>query len=64
MGRGSNSGHYIGWVKIDSIWWKFDDDKVYQVGEDEIIKLQGGGDWHTAYICLYKAKFQIHPTQE
>jgi ubiquitin carboxyl-terminal hydrolase 14 len=35
---------------------KFDDDKVSKVTEDEIKKLEGGGDWHTAYICLYKAK--------
>ena len=34
---------------------KFDDDKVSQVNEDEIVKLQGGGDWHTAYICLYQS---------
>ena len=46
----------MGWVKQEGIWWKFDDDKVTQVKEEEIKKLEGGGDWHTAYICLYRAK--------
>jgi hypothetical protein len=26
------------------------------VKEEDIQKLEGGGDWHTAYICLYRAK--------
>ncbi|KAI9500148.1 hypothetical protein BX070DRAFT_67053 [Coemansia spiralis] len=37
-------------------WYKFDDDNVSMVTDDEIIKLCGGGDWHTAYILLYRAK--------
>jgi hypothetical protein len=28
--------------------------QVYEVKEDEIKKLYGGGDWHMAYICLYQ----------
>jgi hypothetical protein len=35
---------------------KFDDDKVMEIPEDDIKKLEGGGDWHTAYICLYRSK--------
>ena len=35
---------------------KFDDDKVSQVSQEDITKLEGGGDWHTAYMCLYRAK--------
>lgn len=31
-----------------------DDDKVSPIEEQEILKLSGGGDWHTAYFCLYK----------
>ena len=23
---------------------------------EEILNLSGGGDWHTAYICVYEAK--------
>ncbi|KAJ1658006.1 deubiquitinating enzyme [Dispira simplex] len=58
QGRATNSGHYIAWVrKRDSDdWFKFDDDKVSMVKEADIEKLSGGGDWHTAYICLYRAK--------
>ncbi|KAJ3163105.1 deubiquitinating enzyme [Geranomyces michiganensis] len=57
VGRAADSGHYIGWVKHkDNQWWKFDDDKVSQVAPEEIDKLAGGGDWHSAYIALYKSK--------
>ncbi|KAJ3049110.1 Ubiquitin carboxyl-terminal hydrolase 14 [Rhizophlyctis rosea] len=57
VGRAADSGHYIGWVKgSGDDWWKFDDDKVSQVKRDDITKLEGGGDWHTAYIALYRAK--------
>ncbi|KAJ2315245.1 deubiquitinating enzyme [Coemansia sp. RSA 2705] len=37
-------------------WYKFDDDKVSMVTDDEILRLCGGGDWHTAYVTLYRAK--------
>ncbi len=57
VGRTAESGHYIGWVKDQNgEWWKFDDDKVSPVTEEEIQKLEGGGDWHSAYICLYRSK--------
>ena len=60
VGRAADSGHYIGWVKdftsTTDGWLKFDDDKVSPVKEEDISKLEGGGDWHTAYICLYRAK--------
>ncbi|KAJ3294954.1 Ubiquitin carboxyl-terminal hydrolase 14 [Borealophlyctis nickersoniae] len=58
VGRAADSGHYIGWVKDSKgeDWWKFDDDKVSIVKPDDVTKLEGGGDWHTAYICLYRAK--------
>ena len=28
----------------------YDDEDVSPVGEEEILKLSGGGDWHTAYV--------------
>ncbi|KAJ3067228.1 Ubiquitin carboxyl-terminal hydrolase 14 [Podochytrium sp. JEL0797] len=57
VGRGANSGHYMGWMKNEKgEWWKFDDDTVSRVNEEEITKLEGGGEWHTAYIVLYRAK--------
>lgn len=40
---------------VDNAWWKFDDDTVTQVKDDDILRLDGGGDWHMAYICLYRA---------
>eukprot|EP00761_Pharyngomonas_kirbyi_P011989 gb/GECH01012015.1/.p1 GENE.gb/GECH01012015.1/~~gb/GECH01012015.1/.p1 ORF type:complete len:471 (+),score=137.34 gb/GECH01012015.1/:1-1413(+) len=56
-GRSAQSGHYVGWAKQDDgTWMKFDDDKVSEVKEDDIRNLSGGGDWHMAYILLYRAK--------
>lgn len=55
-GRTAESGHYVAWVKQDDKrWCKFDDEKVTYHTDEEIKKLSGGGDWHTAYICLYRA---------
>lgn len=33
-----------------------DDDRVYPVPPEDIERLSGGGDWHTAYILLYAPK--------
>ena len=30
-----------------------DDDEVHPVAADQVLKLSGGGDWHTAYVLLY-----------
>lgn len=54
-GRSSNSGHYISWIQHKGEFWtKFDDDLVTKVSEEEILKLHGGGDWHTAYYLVYR----------
>ncbi|KAJ1839906.1 deubiquitinating enzyme, partial [Coemansia sp. RSA 2703] len=37
-------------------WYKFDDDDVSMVTDEEILRLCGGSDWHTAYVTLYRAK--------
>ena len=58
-GRSADSGHYIGWVRQhpeSDFWWKFDDDKVTEVHTAEILDLKGGGDWHTAYLNIYRIK--------
>uniref|UniRef100_A0A7S2T8K6 Ubiquitin carboxyl-terminal hydrolase n=1 Tax=Chloropicon roscoffensis TaxID=1461544 RepID=A0A7S2T8K6_9CHLO len=55
-GRIADSGHYVGWVKRDGQWVEFDDDDVYPVSDEDIQKLDGGGDWHMAYVCIYKAR--------
>ncbi|KAJ3408335.1 Ubiquitin carboxyl-terminal hydrolase 14 [Chytridiales sp. JEL 0842] len=53
VGRAADSGHYIGWAKNEKgEWWKFDDDNVSLVSEEEITKLEGGGDWHTEALKL------------
>lgn len=55
-GRAADSGHYIGWVKDSKgDWYKYDDDLVTQVKEDDIKALSGGGDWHMAYILFYRS---------
>ncbi|OEL26989.1 Ubiquitin carboxyl-terminal hydrolase 6 [Dichanthelium oligosanthes] len=56
-GRSADSGHYVGWVKQDDgKWIEYDDDNPNIRKEEDILKLSGGGDWHMAYICMYKAR--------
>ncbi|XP_059457328.1 ubiquitin carboxyl-terminal hydrolase 7 isoform X2 [Corylus avellana] len=56
-GRSADSGHYVGWVKQESgKWIEYDDDSPIAQREEDITKLSGGGDWHMAYICMYKAR--------
>lgn len=55
-GRTADSGHYMGWVRREGVpnqWFKYDDDKVSIVDDAAIKNLDGGGDWHMAYILLY-----------
>ena len=55
QGRSSESGHYIGWVhKLEDKWLKYDDSEVTMVTTNEVLELKGGGDWHMAYICIFK----------
>ncbi|KAH8947146.1 hypothetical protein BDL97_11G025000 [Sphagnum fallax] len=59
-GRSADSGHYVAWVKQDSgKWIEFDDEQPILQKEEDITKLSGGGDWHMAYICLYKARVAL-----
>lgn len=56
-GRSADSGHYVAWVKQESgKWIEYDDDNPIPQREEDITRLSGGGDWHMAYICLYKAR--------
>ncbi|KAL8136997.1 hypothetical protein V2J09_002998 [Rumex salicifolius] len=56
-GRSADSGHYVAWVKQEKGGWvEYDDDNPIPQREEDILKLSGGGDWHMAYICLYKAR--------
>lgn len=56
-GRSADSGHYVAWVKQESgKWIQYDDDNPSPQREEDITRLSGGGDWHMAYICMYKAR--------
>ncbi|KDD75798.1 ubiquitin carboxyl-terminal hydrolase [Helicosporidium sp. ATCC 50920] len=55
-GRSADSGHYVAWIRQeDGQWLLFDDDDVVPKKEEDVLALAGGGDWHMAYILLYKA---------
>lgn len=54
-GRSADGGHYIGWVHVSGDdWLQCDDDLLSTVKTDDIMNLKGGGDWHTAYIAIYR----------
>jgi len=54
-GRSADGGHYVGWVHSHGDEWLcFDDDIVSSVKSEEILALKGGGDWHTAYLTIYR----------
>lgn len=58
-GRMADSGHYVAWVKeAEDKWAKYDDDVVSYCNTEEIKKLsgKGGGDWHMAYMIVYRSK--------
>jgi len=62
IGRSSDSGHYMGWVKkAENEWVKYDDDNATIVDDEAILRLDGGGDHHMAYILLYRAKTSKTP---
>lgn len=55
-GRSADSGHYVAWVKqADGSWVLFDDDELIMKKDEDVLALCGGGDWHMAYLLLYRA---------
>jgi len=55
QGRTAEGGHYVAWVKRDAkTWLVFDDETVAEIDAARIKELYGGGDWHIAYVCLYR----------
>jgi len=55
QGRTAEGGHYVAWVKKDAQkWLVFDDETVAEVDAERIKELHGGGDWHIAYMCLFR----------
>ena len=45
-----------GSMQDDGQWVQFDDEQMILRKEEEIQTLAGGGDWHMAYLLLYKAQ--------
>ncbi len=63
-GRSADGGHYIGWVHASGDeWFKCDDDIVTVVKTEDVLALKGGGDWHTAYLNLYR-KIEVTKKQQ
>eukprot|EP00775_Hariotina_reticulata_P002882 gene2882-3173_t len=55
-GRSADSGHYVAWIKqADGSWVLFDDDELHIKTAEDVLALNGGGDWHMAYLLVYKA---------
>ena len=68
-GRSADGGHYMGWVKAagsatasggeddaNDDWFVFNDDEVSPCKTEDILKLQGGGDYDMSYLNFYRAK--------
>lgn len=64
-GRSADGGHYMGWVKAGNTsdlddakddWFVFNDDEVSPCKTEDILKLQGGGDYDMSYLNFYRAK--------
>ena len=56
-GRSADSGHYIGYTRQQSEsdkWWVFDDDRVSEMSNEDILKLSGGGDRDMAYLLFFR----------
>lgn len=64
-GRTADSGHYVAWVKqaLDGTWVCFDDEKLTVRTQEEVLQLSGGGDWHMAYLLVYRAIMVDIPLQ-
>merc|ERR1711974_158256 len=40
-------------AEYEDWWFEDDDDDVSPIHEEDVLKLSGGGDWHTAYLLIY-----------
>lgn len=62
-GREADSGHYMAWRRGDASrdgeWFKFDDDQVSTIREEEVMKLGGGGDRPISYIIFYVPSWSL-----
>jgi ubiquitin carboxyl-terminal hydrolase 14 len=61
QGRSADSGHYVGWIQLQgNEWAKLDDDVVSPAAIEDVLKLNGGGDWHMTYLAIYR-KIEVIP---
>ena len=44
----------MAWVRYKGeSWIECNDDVINPIHVEDVMKLSGGGDWHTAYLLLY-----------
>jgi ubiquitin carboxyl-terminal hydrolase 14 len=44
----------VAWVRYKrESWIECNDDTINPIHVEDVMKLSGGGDWHTAYLLLY-----------
>jgi len=64
-GMRADSGHYVAYIRNggQEEWLQYDDKVVTPCKFDDIRKLsgKGGGDWHMAYMCIYRSKQFDYP---
>jgi ubiquitin carboxyl-terminal hydrolase 14 len=54
-GRSCSSGHYVAHVNVDGTWFRYDDEKVTEITDEDIDLLAGDrADWHCSYILIYE----------
>jgi ubiquitin carboxyl-terminal hydrolase 14 len=58
-GSGANGAAASQQPQREPGWLVFDDETVARVPADQIKKLHGGGDYHMAYMCFYRASAAI-----
>ena len=52
QGRTADSGHYISHIKHGETWYRYDDDKVKELEDEEMDLLFGSGDWHCSFLLI------------
>lgn len=55
-GRRADSGHYVAHVKVQDQWFRYDDEKVSELEDEDIERLSGSADWHCSFLLLYEAQ--------
>jgi len=56
IGSGPYAGHYITYIKHQSVWICFDDESVDVVEEEKIQMVYGGGRTANGYLLFYQTR--------